>query len=599
MRLFIAEKPSLARAIADNFTSRSDKTGFIEVAGGDIVSWCYGHLLESLKPEEYDPKWASWRLDTLPIIVPEWRLKPRPDAAKQLATLGGLIKQATLVVNAGDPDREGQLLVDEVLDHFKWKGKTLRLLLNATDRESVKKALQSMRSNDEFKNLSMAALCRSKADWIVGMNLTRAATKTFGHDKTVSVGRVQTPTLALVVRRDLEIENFKPATFYKLVAKVQTPQGLLSLEHAPKEGRIFDKKVATAIANALKGTQVALQLTKKKCREHPPLPYMLSTFQADAEEKLNMGAKDALDALQSLYESQLTSYPRTDHQMLPPEQAAHALKIAESVMSNGLLPEAKALRSVMKPSPRVYGLPKEAEHHGVVPTGKKPPVDMASKLFKAYELVCRRFILGLLPDYEYEETTISFVYKERADAGREFSCSGEVPINNSQLQSWRVLEPKKTQALVLNGSPDSGKVIDVEIVPGKTTPPKHYTEASLIADMRSVAKYVTDEKLKAILKETSGIGTAATQANIIETLKNRKMIEITRKKLISTPFGRDIIAKMPAALTEPGITAAWEDALTQISQGSYRADLFMQRIESFVVAQIDKLVQKRSSSSPA
>ncbi len=582
MRLFIAEKPSLAKAIAANFGSAVSRDGYIEVSGGDVVSWCYGHLLENLKPEEYDGKWSSWDLSTLPITVNEWRLKPRKDAAKQLKVIGELLKRAKVVVNAGDPDREGQLLVDEVLEYYGWRGKTLRLLLNATDRASVTKALGSMRENTEFGNLSAAALCRSKADWLVGMNLTRAATKTFGGDKLVSVGRVQTPTLALVVRRDLEIENFKPQAFYTLVAEVKTTAGTVKMEHAPKEDRILDRKVATAIADSLKGRTVPLAIECKKGRELAPSPYMLATFQKDAEKYLGMGAQEALNTLQQLYEAQLTSYPRTDHEHLPPEQAGDAVRIASAVISAGYVKEAKGLVPLMQPSKRIYSLPKDAEHLGLVPTGNKPKPGLQAKLLKAYELVCRRFVLGLLPDYEFEETTASFVHEKR-----KFTCAGEVPLNAAK--SWRALEPKKTEALALNGSPKEGKVLGVEVKAGKTTPPKPYTEATLIADMRSVAKFVTEPKLKAILKDTSGIGTAATQAGIIETLKKRGMIEIARKKLVSTVFGRQVISKMPKALADPGVTAAWEDALGMIATGKYQPQDFMDRTKIFVSGQIDKM----------
>lgn len=588
MRLYIAEKPSLAKAIAANLGMQIQRTGYIEVSGGDAVAWCYGHMLESMKPEDYDSKWASWSLDSLPIVVDKWQLRPRKDAAKQLNVLGELLKKATVVVNAGDPDREGQLLVDEVLEHFGWRGKTMRLLLNAIDKESVEKALKSMRDNAEFRNLSEAALCRSKADWLVGMNLTRAATKTFGKDKLVSVGRVQTPTLALVVRRDLEIENFKPQTFYTLIADVKTSGGTVKMEHAPKEDRILDRKVASAVAASLKGRDVALTVERKKARELAPLPYMLATFQKDAEKHLGMGAQDALNALQELYEAQLTSYPRTDHEYLPPEQAGNATKIAQAVISAGFVAEAKGLTPLMQPSKRIYSLPKDAEHHGLVPTGKKPPSSLSAKLLKAYELVCKRFILSLLPDYEFEETTASFVHEKR-----KFACSGEVPLNAGK--SWRALDPKKTAALQLNGAPSTGRVLDVEVKAGKTTPPKPYTEATLIADMRAVAKFVTDPKLKAILKDTSGIGTAATQAGVIETLKKRGFVEIKRKNLISTPFGREVVARMPKAMTDPGVTAAWEDALGMIAAGKYQPRDFMERTNLFVKSQLGKMTGRTAS----
>lgn len=383
MRLFIAEKPSLGRAIAQNLPAKGIPQGPAGkppthiVAGDDVVTWCYGHLLESLIPEEYNDKWKSWNLNTLPIKISTWRLKPRKDAKLQLSAIGDLLKKASVVVNA------------------------------------------------EFNNLSQAALCRSKADWLVGMNLSRAATKLFGRDKEViSVGRVQTPTLALAVNRDLEIENFKPQTFYTLIADVKTTGGALKMEPAPKEDRILDKKIADQVAASLKGKTVPLTVVRTKKSELAPTPYMLATFQKDAEKHLGMGAKKALDALQQLYEAKLTSYPRTDHEHLPPEQASDAIKIASAVIAAGYVTEAAGLIPLMQPSKRIYSLPKNAEHHGLVPTGQKPAANLPAPLLKAYELVCKRFILSLLPNYEHEETAASFVHEQR-----KFACTGEVPLN--------------------------------------------------------------------------------------------------------------------------------------------------------------------------
>lgn len=602
MRLFIAEKPSLAKAIAANLGSRSGGgDGFIEV-GNDVVTWCFGHMLENEPPESYDSKWKSWDVRSLPIIVRDWKMRPKtktekgvtkvdPWVKKQLKTIEDLLKKAKVVVNAGDPDREGQLLVDEVLDYYGWKGQTQRLLLNATDALSVKKAIASMRQNAEFKNLSAAALCRSRADWLVGMNMSRAATKTYGQDKEViSVGRVQTPTLALVVRRDLEIENFKPQTFYTLTANTKTKFGDLALEHAPKENRILDKKVAQDLAQALRGKTIPLSVVQKQKKVGAPMPFMLATFQKVAESDLGLGANAALQMLQALYEAKVTSYPRTDHERLPPEQAASATKIASDVISFGVLDgmvkdTGKTVLPLLSPSKRVYSLPKEAEHHGIVPTGVSP-ANLNAAQMKAYKIICQRFIQSLMPDYLYEETVVSF-----DKDGRVFSQTGEVPLNAHE--SWRLLEPPaKVKTLTLSGKPSEGAVEDVEIKTGKTTPPLRYTEASLIADMRSIAKFVQDPKLKARLKETSGIGTAATQASTIETLKNRNFVKIQAKKLISTEFGRRVIEKLPPQLSDPGITAAWEDALSLIAEGKYQSSDFMQRADMYVQNQLNRILKK-------
>lgn len=590
-RVFIAEKPSLGRAIASGLGKPEKFDGYLKV-GDDIVTWCFGHLLENAPPEHYDPKWSKWDIQALPIQVKEWQLQPRgkkvkgkqsedPGVKKQLDLIAKLLKKADVVVNAGDPDREGQLLVDEVLIYLGWKGDTRRILLNATDPASVAKALKSIRPNTDFKNLYRSALCRSRADWLVGMNLTVAATKTFGDNKVTSIGRVQTPTLAMVVRRDREIENFKSAVYYYLIATVDTGASVLEMSFNPKDeaARIKDKGVASKLAGELMGKTVPLDISRQTKTERPPLPYMLATFQKDSEEKLKFGAKKSLEALQELYEAKLTSYPRTERELLPPEQAPSAVKIASAVMGCSILAEATPLKSLMTPSDRIYSLPKDAEHHGVVPTGLSPKPDLPAHLKAAWEMICRRFVAGLLPDYKYEETVVSFTHDKYP-----FSCKGEVPLNADK--SWIVLYPRQAAPLAIKGSPQSGRIIDVQVKQGKTTPPKPYTEASLINDMLSVSKYVEDPRLKARLKETSGIGTPATRAAIIETLKTRGYIETKGKTITSTAFGKLVVDRCPPPLADPGTTAAWEDALGLISDGKYCPDEFMGRIDIFIQKQI-------------
>lgn len=567
--------------------------GYLTV-GNDTVTWCFGHLLENAPPEHYDPKWARWDINTLPITVNNWILLPRrkrdngkasddPGVLKQIGLIKDLISSADEVINAGDPDREGQLLVDELLHYLGWKGKTRRLLLNATDPASVAKALNSMRDNADFYHLYESALCRSRADWLVGMNLTVAATKSFGNGKLISIGRVQTPTLAMVVRRDREIEAFKTAKYYYLIAKVDTGYGIVEMTFNPKENRITDKKLAEQIATRLAGQTVSLKVQKQVKTERAPLPYMLATWQKDAEEKLKLGAKESLEVLQELYEAKLSSYPRTERELLPPEQKPQALRVADGILAAGAVPEAVALRKHMVPSDRIYALPKEAEHHGIVPTGLSPRQDIPVRLKKAWEMICRRFLAGLLPDYRFEETVISF-----ENDGRTFTAKGETPVNAKD--SWVALYPREASALQISGTPTHGRVLDVSVKQGKTTPPRPYTEASLIADMVAIAKYVTDPKIKARLKETSGIGTPATRASIIETLKLRGYIEAKGKNINATDLGRMVVDRCPSAMTDPGTTAAWEEALSMVADAKMSYADFMSQINRFIERQIGKLI---------
>lgn len=602
MRLIIAEKPSLGRSIAKAIDGPSAPgDGFIR-AGGSVVTWCFGHLLELAAPEAYNPAWAKWNIEHLPMRVrlEDWLLAPKDDAKAQIKVIQRLLKEATSVVNAGDPDREGQMLVDELLEYLGWKGKTDRLLMHDTTPESIRKALTNMRPNSEYAPLYAAARCRARADWLVGMNLTRCASRRIG--LTASVGRVQTPTLALIVRRDLAIEGHTSSAFYTLHATVSTADATLTLSHETETDRILDRKVAKAIADALAGTSVELAVTETQATERAPLPFMLSTFQKAAEDRLGWSAKQSLDVLQELYEKQLVSYPRTDCAYLPEEQAKMAVPIVTRILEAGLFATAKPAHGLLAPSPRIYDNKKVAEHHGLTPTNRLPPSDLAQKLRQGWELVAEQFIKSLLPDYKLLKKEISFIHEERV-----FSVSGETPVN--QAHSWRILEPKlKPPPLVTPlraGDKPVARVASVQIKEGKTTPPKPYTEATLIADMKSVSKFVTDPRLKAILKETAGIGTAATQSAIIETLKKRSYIvtEGRGKKqyLKSTDFGRWLIKTIPGTLADPGVTAAWEEALNGIAEKRGQEAAFMDSIDRYVdkyVGQIKQLALEQPPPRP-
>jgi len=591
MRLIIAEKPSLARSVANGIDGvRFNGDGFIQIdgpAGGTTVTWCFGHLYELAEPEHYNPAWKKWNAALLPMTIApgQWKLLPKKDSQVQIRVIARLLKTATEVIHAGDPDREGQMLVDEVLDELKWKGKTQRLLLHDTTPASVRKALVKLQPNTNFAPLYQAAQCRSQADWLVGMNLTRAASLKMG--VTVSIGRVQTPTLALVVRRDLAIEGHTSSVFYTLHATVNTAKGNVVLVHDTEHDRITDKKLAQAIAKALTGQGVILSVTEKTITEQAPLPFTLPRFQKAAEARYGWTAKQALDTLQKAYEQQLVSYPRTDCPYLPEEQAGQAVPMVRSIVNGGHFGVVRGLLDSMQPSKRVYDDKKVAQHHGLTPTSKLPASTTPADICQAWDLVTGQFLKSLLPAYKATVKTVAFEYE-----GREFKASAETALNADA--SWRVLEPKEQKAS-LPALPDGskGNVTGVEVKQGKTTPPKPYTEATLIADMGNIHKFVDDPKLKALLKENAGIGTAATQGAIIETLKRRKYVELTgrgkTKSLRSTELGRTVIARMPDALSNPGITALWEEQLGAIASGQANPAEFMTRIDAYVKRNLERI----------
>jgi len=578
MRLIIAEKPSLARSVANGIDGvRLNGDGFIQIdAPGQkpvMVTWCFGHLYELAEPDHYNPAWKKWRADLLPITIApgQWKLLPKKDSKAQIQVIARLLKSATEVVHAGDPDREGQMLVDEVLDELKWKGPTQRLLLHDTTPASVRKAFKKLQPNANFAPLYQAAQCRSQADWLVGLNLTRAASIKMG--VTVSIGRVQTPTLALVVKRDMAIEGHTSNVFYTLRATVKTAKGDVVLVHETEHDRIADKSVT-------------LSVTEKEVTEHAPLPFTLPRFQKAAEAAYGWTAKKALDTLQKAYEGQLVSYPRTDCAYLPEEQAGQAVNIVKSILQAGYFGDARALVPHMQPSKRVYDDKKVAQHHGLTPTTKLP-TNVSAEVKQAWELVTGQFMKSLLPTYKAKARTIAFTHD-----GREFKATAETAINAET--SWRALEPKENKvSLPVLPDGSKGKVSDVAVKQGKTTPPKPYTEATLIADMGNVHKFVDDPKLKALLKENAGIGTAATQGGIIETLKRRNYVELSgkgkTKTLRSTELGRTVIARMPDALSNPGITALWEEQLGAIASGNANPTEFMTRIDVYVKRNLERI----------
>jgi len=588
MRLYIAEKPSLGKAIAENLPGlKSREDGFIRV-GADVVTWAHGHILELAPPEAYDPAWKSWNtaVKVIPYPIEQFKLLPKPDSKAQLRVIQSLLLEASEVVNAGDPDREGQMLVDEILEVSGWNGPTLRLLINATDPVTVKKALSSMRPNAEFANLYQAAKCRSEADWIIGMNLTVAATKLLADDELVSVGRVQTPTLALVVRRDETIEKFGARPFFSLEVALQAPSGPVVLTYNPSdEGkRIWNESDAKRIADEIK-KQHSVTVTVKTGvkKESPHRLFMLRTFQGECNTRYGWSASKTLEMAQSLYDSknQLASYPRTDCEYMPAGQAGDALTIAQHIVQQAQFSRFAPLLSLAAPRKSIYDSSKVTEHHALTPTVK--PADfttLSADEQKAWLVLAERFLMSLLPSHEIEETLVSFTHGEI-----ELSTKGEVSLN--MAKSWRALEPHTYKALPQVSDGASLQIAGVRVVKGKTAPPKRYTEKTLLDDMSSVAKYVEDPKLRAILKETSGIGTAATQAKIIETLKERGYVAVKNRELISTPFGRAVVHGLPERLTDPCLTALWEDALGLIAAGEMKPGDYMQRVRGMCKQLVD------------
>ena len=592
MKLFIAEKPSLARAIATSIGDGKNSDGYISLNGGnEFVTWCFGHILENFSPNEYDERYKKWCMEDLPIVPDIWKLKVKSDAAKQFKIIRDLIAKATTIVNAGDPDREGQLLVDEVLDYVGNKKPVQRILLNALDEKSVKQSLGNLRNNEEFQGLKNAALGRSRADWLVGMNLSRAYTilsRQAGYE-TISVGRVMTPTMALVVRRDEEIAKFKQLTHYSVKVIFKNALGEIpttwqmsdTVPNLDSEGRLLDLKTAEKFLekfNEKSATQgKIIRVEEKNKSELQRLPYSLSTLQIEGGKKYGYSPQTVLDTMQSLYEKKLTTYPRSDCEYLPENQFADVAEILGHLKS---LSDEEFLAIVKNADTsihsRTWNDKKISAHHAIIPTRIKADFENLNEVEKnLYLMVVRAYLVQFYPVHEYKSTKVVISY-----ADEKFVGKGK---NVIQL-GWKALyknfeheESEETESVlprVQEG--ETVKYVSSNIVEKVTKPPKKFTPSTLLQAMKEIYKYVKNDKLKAELKECSGIGTEATRAGIIEKLQTAGFLKLAGKFFEPTEKSKMAVKILPEELIYPDTTAIWEKTLEEIAKGEGSLEKFYQ-----------------------
>lgn len=593
MRLFIAEKPSLGRAIAAGLGGGKEKDGAIYL-GSDIVTWCFGHILEQCSPEDYDEKYKRWRIEDLPILPETWKNKVKPDAKKQYLLIKKLVHDADEIVNAGDPDREGQLLVDEVLADLqilKGSKPIRRILLNALDEKSVREALGQLRSNQEFVGLRNSALARSRADWLIGMNLSRIYTiraREAGYQNAVSVGRVQTPTMGLVVRREIEIKRFRPTTFFIPRILWQHAAGSFlakwkprEMEGVDEEGRIVNRATAEQILAAVSNSSAQIRsMEQKKGTSQQRLPYSLSALQIDAGKIYGYAPQEVLDTQQSLYEKKLTSYPRSDCDYLPENQLADKDTILDHLAALGADFSPFAANADRSIKSRAWNDAKISAHHAIIPTTLRPDyAALTDKEKNLYALIAKSYIAQFYPAQEFLTTKI-----EVAAGAEIFTASGKVILQDG----WRAIYQKEKSSSeddadeaqnlpsVHEGDPVTYQ--DGQVQEGVTKPPVRFTPATLLKAMKEIHKYVKDQSLKEQLKECAGIGTEATRASIIETLQKREYIRLEKKQLVPTDLGISLCKILPDKILFPDITAQWEFDLDRISSGSISIkDFFAQQ----------------------
>lgn len=613
MKLYIAEKPSLGRAIAAVLPKPHKKhDGYIETGQGDCVSWCIGHLLEQADPEAYDPALKKWQLDKLPIIPDNWQLEPKKQTRKQLTVLRKLVKQASVLVNAGDPDREGQLLVDEVISYLKVPARkrqnTRRVLISDLNPGAVRKALNNERSNLDFVPLATSALARSRADWLYGINLTRAYTlkgQQAGYKGVLSVGRVQTPVLGLVVRRDEEIRDFQPRDFYDVLAHLQMAEPQKTTEdehqftaqwqpseaclpHMDEEGRVLNKKLAEHVVARIHDQPATVtEVEQHSKKESPPLLFNLSQLQIAANKRFGYSAQQVLDLCQTLYEKHnLITYPRSDSRHLPKEQLKDVPAVMQAIgrtadsLNSGV---AQANQSLIS---KAWNDSKVDAHHAIIPTTRSmDTARLSAQELKLYELIARQYLAQFYPAYRYNTQQISFDI-----AGGLFLAKARQNID----LGWKTLfeQTPDEQHLPAMKKGDTLYCRHGELLEKRTQPPKHFTDATLLSAMTGIGRFVKDKSIKKILKETDGLGTEATRAGIIELLFKRGFLQRQNKLILSTPAGQALINNLPESATLPDMTAHWESMLEQISQKALKYDGFMTPMQQ----QLNSMVEQAKTA---
>lgn len=618
-RLFIAEKPSLARAIADVLPKPHQKgTGFIKAANGDIVSWCIGHLLEQATPEVYNERFKKWVIDDLPIVPEKWVLMPKGSTKSQFDILVELIKSADQIVHAGDPDREGQLLVDEVLNYCQLppdKRKAIkRCLISDLNASAVEKSLEQLRCNQDFIPLSTSALARARADWLYGINMSRLCTlvgQRGGYRGVLSIGRVQTPILGLVVRRDLDIEKFVPKPFYEVFAILQTQHNETfkakwqpSEACAPyqdEEGRVLVKALAENVCRRIKDqTGIVEKVSNKKKEVAPPMPFNLSALQIEMAKKNGLSAQDVLDICQSLYEKhKLITYPRSDCRFLPEEHLTQITSVKSAIENNCSDLKSAIENANFSLRTKAWNDKKVEAHHAIIPTQRKARMENLNDNEKlVYQVIATQYLAQFYPVYKYAELQIDVDIqggKFIARATQMLDAGWKVLFGTKTLQTDQAEADLENNGLLtkLVKKGEAVQCIDAELISKETQPPKPFNDATLLSAMTGIARFVKDPEIKKILRETDGLGTEATRAGIIELLFKRQFLTRQGKSIRATPVGRKLILSLPDIMSIPDMTAHWERQLDEISKKAFSYQQFMGQLNHSLLDLVEKLKNTR------
>lgn len=578
MKVCIAEKPSVAREIAEVLGAKNKMKGYIE-GNGYQVTWTFGHLCTLKEPHEYTPEWKRWSLSSLPMIPPRFGIKliDSPSYVEQFQVIEKLMQNAEMVINCGDAGQEGELIQRWVMQKAGVTCPVYRLWISSLTEEAIREGFQKLKEQESFNKLYEAGLSRAIGDWLLGMNATRLYTLKYGQNRQVlSIGRVQTPTLALIVNRQNEIANFTPEPYWELKTVYR------NTTFSSTKGKFTDKTEGENFLTVVKEEDFEVTDTsEKKGKEYPPRLFDLTSLQVECNKKFAFSAEDTLKLIQSLYEKKVTTYPRVDTTFLSDDIYPKVPNTLKGMTDYAEL-TSPLLGKKLPKSKKVFDDTKVTDHHAIIPTGVRPN-NLSENERKVYDLVARRFIAAFYPDCQISTTTVL------GKVGKvEFKVTGKQILE----PGWRVVfgaEQKDPDA-----EPSEEEGILPEFVKGERGPhepilgekwtqaPKPYTEATLLRAMETAGKLVDNDELRDALKE-NGIGRPSTRAAIIETLFKRNYVRKEKKNLIATPTGMELIGTIQEELLKSAeLTGLWEKKLRQIEKGTYEARTFLEELKQLV-----------------
>ena len=574
--LVIAEKPSVAQSYAKNLSAYKREDGYLE-GESCIVSWCLGHLAEYAQPEEYDPKYEKWQFDDLPILPETWKLKVSKDKKKQFEVIKTLMNRSDVeyLVNGCDAGREGELIFQRVYDLAGCRKPVKRLWISSMEDAAIQKGFQTMKSEEEYKNLCMAAVCRAQADWLIGMNGTRAYTTRYF--KRLVVGRVQTPTLAMLAERQERIEHFQKEAFYK----VALTDGKLTVVSE----NIANEEAADLLAALCNGsTAVVTQMKKERKKSFPPKLYDLTSLQREANRYFGYTAKRTLDMLQELYEEKLITYPRTDSQFVTEDMKDSVEELVEKMPVLLSFVDYEQLGHGIK---RVINNAKVSDHHAILPTKEaveKGIADLPSDKKNLMMLICQQLVQATGEEYLYEQTDITVKCQEH-----DFKARGKIPVQMGFKEVEKAfkqlcvkaepVEEKEKETSIPAGYEEGMRLFPVkaEKTTHYTSPPKPFNEDTLLAAMETAGNKEFDSET-----EKKGLGTPATRASIIEKLVSSGYAQRKGKQILPSTEGKELVKVMPEYLKSAVMTAEWENQLLMMEKGQITDTQFMGEITSLV-----------------